>query len=163
MIFSSSSQSDIDAIQGNLSQDLDNLSNWFCDNELIFNLRWCCLVLVSQALSQEFSYKQHWMLQLQVPRRASGSGHLTMKCISTKFYKKPEGRVIPIKGASVPALLLLVPTEFTNRWLCQYLRTAAIIILHGQSPENAWSTPLGNEVSKSFTRNSVRRTVVFDF
>ena len=55
------------------------------------------------------------MLQLQVPRRASGTGHLTMKCILTKFYKKPEGRVIPIKGASVPALLLLVPTEFTNR------------------------------------------------
>jgi len=26
-------------IQSNLSQDLDNLSNWFRDNELIFNLK----------------------------------------------------------------------------------------------------------------------------
>ena len=30
---------DIDAIQCSLSQDLDNLSNWFRDNELIFNLK----------------------------------------------------------------------------------------------------------------------------
>jgi len=37
VIFTSSS--DIDAIQSSLSQDLDNLSNWFCDNELIFNLK----------------------------------------------------------------------------------------------------------------------------
>ena len=33
------SSSDIDVIQSNLSQDLDNLSNWFRDNELIFNLK----------------------------------------------------------------------------------------------------------------------------
>ena len=32
------SSSDINVIQSNLSQDLDNLSNWFRDNELIFNL-----------------------------------------------------------------------------------------------------------------------------
>jgi len=37
VIFTSSS--DIDAIQSSLSQDLDNLSNWFRDNELIFNLK----------------------------------------------------------------------------------------------------------------------------
>ena len=37
VIFTSSS--DIDVIQGNLSQDLDNLSNWFRQNELIFNLK----------------------------------------------------------------------------------------------------------------------------
>ena len=35
----STSSSDIDVIQSNLSQDLDNLSNWFRDNELIFNLK----------------------------------------------------------------------------------------------------------------------------
>ena len=33
------SSSDIDVIQSNLSQDLENLSNWFRDNELIFNLK----------------------------------------------------------------------------------------------------------------------------
>ena len=33
------SASDIDAILGNLSQDLDNLSAWFRENELIFNLK----------------------------------------------------------------------------------------------------------------------------
>ena len=33
------SASDIDAILSNLSQDLDNLSNWFRENELIFNLK----------------------------------------------------------------------------------------------------------------------------
>ena len=37
MIFTS--LSDFAVIQSNLSQDLDNLSNWFCDNELIFNLK----------------------------------------------------------------------------------------------------------------------------
>ena len=37
VIFTSSS--DFDVIQSNLSQDLDNLSNWFRDNELIFNLK----------------------------------------------------------------------------------------------------------------------------
>ena len=37
VIFTSSN--DIDAIQDSLSQDLDNLSNWFRDNELIFNLK----------------------------------------------------------------------------------------------------------------------------
>ena len=37
VIFTSSS--DIDMIQSNLSQDLDNLSNCFRDNELIFNLK----------------------------------------------------------------------------------------------------------------------------
>ena len=37
VIFTSSN--DIDAIQDSLSQDLDNLSNWFLDNELIFNLK----------------------------------------------------------------------------------------------------------------------------
>ena len=35
----STSSSDINAIQSSLSQDLDNLSNWFRDNELIFNLK----------------------------------------------------------------------------------------------------------------------------
>ena len=35
----STSSSDIDVIQSNLSQDLHNLSNWFRDNELIFNLK----------------------------------------------------------------------------------------------------------------------------
>ena len=40
-------------------------------------------------------------------------------------------------GASVPALILLVPNEFTNRWLCQYLRIAAKIVLDGQSPATA--------------------------
>ena len=33
------SSNDIDAIQDSLSQDLDNLSHWFRDNELIFNLK----------------------------------------------------------------------------------------------------------------------------
>ena len=37
VIFTSSN--DIDAIQDSLSQDLENLSNWFCDNELIFSLK----------------------------------------------------------------------------------------------------------------------------
>ena len=37
VIFTSSN--DIDAIQNSLFQDLDNLSNWFRDNELIFNLK----------------------------------------------------------------------------------------------------------------------------
>ena len=37
MIFTSSN--DIDAIQDSLSKELDNLSNWFRDNELIFNLK----------------------------------------------------------------------------------------------------------------------------
>ena len=37
VIFTSSN--DIDAIQDSLSQDLDNLSNWFRDNELFFNLK----------------------------------------------------------------------------------------------------------------------------
>ena len=37
VIFTSSSN--IDVIQSNLSQDLDNLSYWFRDNELIFNLK----------------------------------------------------------------------------------------------------------------------------
>ena len=31
------SSSDVDVIRNNLSQDLDNLSNWFSQNELIFN------------------------------------------------------------------------------------------------------------------------------
>ena len=35
----STSSSDIDVIQSNFSQDLDNLSNGFRDNELIFNLK----------------------------------------------------------------------------------------------------------------------------
>lgn len=33
------SSSDIDAIQSSLSKDLDNLSNWSRDDELIFNLK----------------------------------------------------------------------------------------------------------------------------
>lgn len=37
VIFTSSR--DIDVIQSNLFQELDNLSTWFCDNELIFNLK----------------------------------------------------------------------------------------------------------------------------
>ena len=37
VIFTSSN--DIDAIQDSLSQDLDNLFNWFRDNELVFNLK----------------------------------------------------------------------------------------------------------------------------
>lgn len=37
VIFTSSS--DIDVIQSNLSQDLDNLSYWFRDNELFFHLK----------------------------------------------------------------------------------------------------------------------------
>lgn len=37
VIFTSSS--DIDVIQSNLFQELDNLSTWFRDNELIFNLK----------------------------------------------------------------------------------------------------------------------------
>ena len=37
VIFTSSS--DIVVIKSNLSQDLHNLSNWFRDNELIFNLK----------------------------------------------------------------------------------------------------------------------------
>ena len=37
VIFTSSN--DINVIQDSLSQDLDNLSNWFRDNELIFNLK----------------------------------------------------------------------------------------------------------------------------
>ena len=49
-------------------------------------------------------------------------------------------------GASFPVKILLVPNKFTNRWLCQYLRIAAIIVLDGQSPAKAWSAPLKNEV-----------------
>ena len=37
VIFTSSNN--VSVIQSNLSQDLGNLSNWFCDNELIFNLK----------------------------------------------------------------------------------------------------------------------------
>ena len=37
VIFTSSS--DIDVIQNDLTQDLDDLSAWFRDNELIFNLK----------------------------------------------------------------------------------------------------------------------------
>ena len=43
------------------------------------------------------------------------------------------------------------------------LRIAAIIPLDGQSPAKAWSAPLRNEASKSFPRNAVRRTAIFDF
>ena len=40
---------------------------------------------------------------------------------------------------------------------------AAIIVLDGQSPANAWSAPLRPEASKSFPQNAVQRTVIFDF
>ena len=53
-------------------------------------------------------------------------------------------------GASFPVLILLVPNKFTNRWLCQYLRIAAIIVLDGQGPAKAWSAPLKNEVWNYF-------------
>ena len=36
-------------------------------------------------------------------------------------------------SASVPELILLLPNEFTNRWLCQYLRNVAILVSAGQS------------------------------
>ena len=57
---------------------------------------------------------------------------LVLKHIFTKFTRRQQDEWNSY-GASVPALILLVPNEFTNRWFCQYLRIAAIIVLdcHG--------------------------------
>ena len=38
-----------------------------------------------------------------------------------------------------------------------------IIVLDGQSPAKTWSAPLKNEALKSFPRNAVTRTAIFDF
>ena len=66
LIFISSSE------QSNLSQDVDNLSYWFRDNELIFNLKKGTLEVMLfgtgkrlnlfQALGQWFSYEYHYIL-----------------------------------------------------------------------------------------------------
>ena len=69
---------------------------------------------------------------------------LILKHIFTNHRRQEE---CTSYSASFPALILLVPNKFTNRWLCQYLRIAAIIVLDGQSPAKAWqviwSAPLG--------------------
>ena len=61
--------------------------------------------------------------------------HLILKRIFTKFTRRQQEEWT-FYGASVPALILLVPNEFTSRWLCQYSRIAAIIVLVGRSPVN---------------------------
>ena len=63
---------------------------------------------------------------------------------------------------SIQALILLLSNEFANWWLCRYLRIAAIIVLDGQSPANAWSASLRNKASQTLPRNAVRRTAIFD-
>ena len=66
---------------------------------------------------------------------------LILKHILTKFTRRQEEGWTSY-GASVPALILfIVPNEFTNRWLCQYLRIAVIRVLDGQSPAKVWSAP----------------------
>ena len=87
------------------------------------------------------------------------SYNLILKHIFRKFTKRQQEEWTSY-GAPVPALIV-VPNKFTSRWLCQYLRIAAIIVMDGQSPAKAWSAPLRNEASKSFPRNAVRRTSIF--
>ena len=57
--------------------------------------------------------------------------HLILKRIFKKCTRRQQEEWTSY-GASVPALILLVPNEFINRWLCQYLHIEAIIVLDGQ-------------------------------
>lgn len=172
MIFTSSS--DIDVIQSNLSQDLDNLSNWFRQNELILNLNKGKSEVKLFGTGKRLNLYQDCQVKLSV----NGSPINTTLCY--KYLGIPWTRLLLLKrifkkftrrqqeewtsyGASIPALILLVPNEFINRWLCQYLRIAAIIVLDGQGPANVWSASLRPEASESFPQNAVRRTVIFDF
>ena len=61
----------------------------------------------------------------------------TVNCEShyQKIYKAAARRVNLLRhilsSIDTFSFILLVPNEFTNRWLCQYLRIAAIIVLDG--------------------------------
>ena len=79
--------------------------------------------------------------------------HINFETHFHKFTRRQQEEW-PSYSASVPALILLVPNEFTNWGLCQHLSIAAIIVLDGQSPANAWSAPLRNEASKSFSQTA---------
>ena len=79
-----------------------------------------------------------------------------------KIYKKAAGRVNLLRRICSSIDSSAQQIKFTSRWFCQYLRIAAIIVLDGQSPAKAWSAPLRNETSKSFPRNAVTRTSIFN-
>ena len=88
--------------------------------------------------------------------------------ILTKFRKfTRQQEELTSYGASVPALILLVPSEFTNRWLCQYLRIAAIIVLDGQNPAEVydpidWETKPRNHFSSSEMQSEELRSSIFN-
>ena len=118
------------------------------------NLRWCCLVPENGWIcfkAVKSSYRS--MILPSTPLHVINTSaciwtrHLILKHIFKKCTRRQQEEWTSY-GASVPALILLVPNEFINRWLCQYLRIAAIIVLDGQSPANAWSAPPRNHFPK---------------
>ena len=69
-------------------------------------------------------------------------------------------------GASVPAMILLVPNEFINRRSCQYLRIVAIIVLAGQSSQTDdplhWDPTPQNHFPKCSSQNCDLRFLTID-
>ena len=107
VIFTSSS--DFDVIQSNLSQDLDNLSNWFRVNELIFNLNKSKSEVMLFGTGKRLNLFQGWQVKLSV----NDSPINTTTCYKyrtlnfethfQKMYKKAAERVNLLRSIrSVP-------------------------------------------------------------
>ena len=103
VIFTSSN--DIDAIQNSLFQDLDNLSNWFRDNELIFNLKKGKSEMMLFGTGKRLNLLQGCQVKLSV-NGAPVNTTTCYKCLGVhldptlnfethfrKIYKKAAGRV----------------------------------------------------------------------
>lgn len=131
---------DIDVIQSNLCQDLDNLYYWFCDNELIFKLkkgnpRCCCLVQVIGWICFKAVKSSSWSMVLpSIPLHVIGTSVFiwTRHLILTHIFmicSRRQQQEWTSSGVSVLVMIPPAPYEFTNRWLCQYLRIAGIISL----------------------------------
>ena len=103
VIFTSSN--DIDVIQDSLSQDLDNLSNWFCDNELIFNLKKGKSEVMLFGTSKRLNLLQGCQVKLSVNGASINittcykylgvhmDPTLNFETYFQKIYKKTAGRV----------------------------------------------------------------------
>ena len=172
MIFTSSN--DIDAIQDSLSQDLDNLSNWFRDNELIFNLKKGKSEVMLFGTGKRLNLLQGCQVKLPV----NGAPINTTTCYKylgvhldptlnfethfRKIYKKAAGRVNLLRR--IRSNIDSFSAQRIYQSMIMPIFTYCVYISLGWSESRKHMTaPLKPEASQSFPRNAVHRTVILEF
>ena len=95
------------------------------------NLRWCSLVPVSFKSSSQSTVLPSTPLHV-ISTSACIWKHFILKLIS-KHLQEGSRKSEPLTAHPFQHWALILPNELTNRWLCQYLCTVAMLVLVGQS------------------------------